>query len=72
MNFEAIERRVQDVVNLRRVLGERLLRSEYLASLNFSLADTATVSWVRNLRRRNINLSRGSQLGQRKLRTLLV
>ena len=72
MRFETIERHVKDVVNLRRVLGKRLSRSEYLASLNFSLADTATVPWVRNLRRRNTNLSRDSQLGQRKLRTLLV
>ena len=53
----AIERYTNEVARLHRVLDKRLSEAAYLAGDEYSIADIATVPWVRNPERRNIDLS---------------
>jgi GST-like protein len=53
----AIERYVNEVARLHRVLEKRLSESEYLAGPEYSIADIATFPWIRNPERRGIDLA---------------
>jgi GST-like protein len=53
----AIERYTNEVKRLHLVLDQRLGESEFLAGAEYSIADIATVPWVRNPARRGIDLA---------------
>jgi GST-like protein len=53
----AIERYMNEVRRLHRVLEKRLAVSEYLAGSEYSMADVITFPWIRNPDRRKVDLS---------------
>ena len=52
----AIERYTNEVARLYRVLDKRLSQSDYLAGVDYSIADIATYPWARNPQRRNVDV----------------
>ena len=53
----AIERYTNEVKRLHRVLDKRLSEAEYLAGVEYSMADIITFPWIRNPDRRGIDLA---------------
>ena len=53
----AVERYTNEVKRLHRVLDKRLGQAAYLAGDDYSIADIATVPWVRGADRRGIDLA---------------
>ena len=53
----AIERYTNEVARLHRVMEHRLQEAPYLAGDEYTIADIATVPWVRNPDRRGIDLA---------------